>query len=68
MPCSTGQGDPGAVANAAHWKAQTVEQRVAKLEAALCGMLKILPLTEKEMHPDLRAWWKDHQAHPGHRP
>lgn len=74
MPCNTsdGMGDAYREDPKARRQVETLEVRVAELEAAFCGLLTLLKAQHVELPPDtppaLRAWWEKHQLHPGHEP
>jgi hypothetical protein len=66
MPCNSSDGmgdayreDPQACA-----AVESLEQRIAGLEEALCGLCQSYKF-DFMMHPQLRAWFEKHKGKPG---
>lgn len=69
MPCNMMDGcaPPSGMDHQERKAFESLTQRIAELEQALCGLCQMIDTDADEipMHPQLQAWFEKHKAKPG---
>lgn len=64
MGCDSGYG-PSGYDSDAHSQIRGLQERIGSMEAALCGMCKLLKAKGEELPQEMGAWWEEHKTRPG---